>query len=143
MADEGQLLDLVAAHGHGILGVVKSDGYPQLSNVLYAWDADSRTARITTQANRVKGRVLMRDPKCALHVPGENFWAFAVIEGEAELSPVAAEPGDEACRALLELHTALGVKATEDDDAFYAQMIEQQRMVVSLTAGRVYGLIRD
>ena len=35
------------------------------------------------------------------------------------------------------------MKATEDDDAFYAQMIDQQRLVVSLTAGRVYGLIRD
>jgi PPOX class probable F420-dependent enzyme len=140
LADERNLLDLIAANGRGILAVVKKDGHPHLSNVLYAWDAEARTARISTQADRVKGRVLRRDPKAALHVPGEHFWSFAVMEGDAETTATATEPGDDACRALLALRSEL-MAPPEDEDAFYAQMIEQQRLVVSLPATRVYGLV--
>jgi hypothetical protein len=41
-----------------------------------------------------------------LHVTGDNFWAYAVAERHAALTPAAAEPGDEACRELLEVHSA-------------------------------------
>jgi PPOX class probable F420-dependent enzyme len=141
MADEQQLLDLIAAEHHGVLAVVKSDGFPHMSNVLYLWDAERHEVRITTTADRVKGRVLSRDPHAALHVAGDHFWAFAVGEGEARIVGPTTSPGDEASRELLELYTEV-MSPPEDEDAFFEQMIEARRLVVHLHVTRVYGVLR-
>lgn len=140
MADEQQLLDVIEASKQGILAVVKRDGFPHLSNVLYVWDAESRTARISTKADRVKGRVLRRDPHAALHVSGGHFWSFAVAEGEVETSAVAEEPGDDAVRELTEVHSVV-MGPPEDEAAAVASLIEERRIVVRLRATRVYGLV--
>jgi hypothetical protein len=42
----------------GVLATVARDGRPQLSNVLYAPDADSRIVRTSTTDDRVKARNL-------------------------------------------------------------------------------------
>ena len=70
MTDEQQLLDLIANNREAILAAVRSDGYPHLTNVLYVWDAERRIARVSTTADRVKGRILQRDSHAALHVSG-------------------------------------------------------------------------
>jgi PPOX class probable F420-dependent enzyme len=140
VADEQKLLDLIGAQRHGVLAVVKSDGFPQMSNVLYLWDAERRVVRMTTTADRVKGRVLRRDPRAALHVGGEHFWAFAVGEGEAEIVGPTTAPGDEASRELLELYSEL-MTPPEDEDAFFAEMVEARRLVVHLHVTRVYGVV--
>ena len=101
MADEQQLLDLIAEGRQGILAAVTSEGYPHLTNIYYVWDEQERVARVSTTADRVKSRLLKRDPRAALHVSGAHFFAYAVAECDAEISQVAAEPGDAACRELL------------------------------------------
>lgn len=63
MAEESRLLDLIANNQQGILAGVTRDGYPHLTNVLYVWDEAGRTARVSTTADRVKGRILHRDPR--------------------------------------------------------------------------------
>jgi PPOX class probable F420-dependent enzyme len=142
VSDEQQLLDLIAANDRGILAVVTRDGYPHLTNVLYVWDAAQRVARVSTTADRVKGRILKRDPRAALHVSGSHFWAFVVGEGDADLSDVAKTPGDDACRELLELSSKFYGKI-EDEPAFFARMIEAKRLVVRLHVRRVYGVLLD
>ena len=89
-AEQEQLLELIAARQEGILAAVTRNGYPHLTNVLYLWDADERTARVSTTADRVKGRILTGDPHAALHVAGDHFWSYAVAECDAELSPSPA-----------------------------------------------------
>lgn len=135
-----RLLALVAAprSGQGVLATLAADGRPQLSNVLYVWDAAERTARISTTADRVKARNVRRDPRAALHVSGDHFWQFAVAEGTVTVSEVAAEPGDAAVRELLALHTVHYGQL--DEDAFAAQMITARRLVVRLHVSRIYGL---
>jgi PPOX class probable F420-dependent enzyme len=59
-----KLLGLVAGTRQGVLATIAADGRPQLSNVLYVWDAGQRVARISTTADRVKARNLRRDPPC-------------------------------------------------------------------------------
>jgi PPOX class probable F420-dependent enzyme len=142
MTDESKLLDLIASTNRGILAGVNRDGYPHLTNVLYLWDAENRVARVSTTADRVKGRILKRNPHAALHVPGPHFWSFAVAECDAEETEPATTPGDEACRELLTVHYALGA-TIEDEQTFYAQMIEAKRLVVRLNVRRVYGLVVD
>jgi hypothetical protein len=63
MPDEQQLLDLIASNSQGILAGVTRAGYPHLTNVLYVWDAAELVARVSTTADRVKGRILRRNPR--------------------------------------------------------------------------------
>lgn len=133
--EEQQLLDVIASSRQGILAAVTRAGYPHMTNVLYVWDPDERIARVSTTADRVKGRILRRDPHAALHVPGSHFWSFAVAECDAELSKVAATPGDEACRELLEVHSAFYGEL--DQAAFFAAMIDAKRLVIRLRVRRL------
>jgi PPOX class probable F420-dependent enzyme len=142
MPDEQQLLDLIAHNSQGILGAVTRTGYPHLTNVLYVWDPAQRTARVSTTAERVKARILRRDPHAALHVPGSHFWSYAVAECDASVSDVATSPGDETCQELLEVHSSFYDNIT-DEDAFFAQMIEAQRLIVRLEVKRLYGVLLD
>jgi PPOX class probable F420-dependent enzyme len=141
MADEARLLELIAGTNQGILAGVTRAGYPHLTNVLYVWDGAQRMARVSTTADRVKGKIMRRDPHAALHVPGAHFWAYAVAECDAETSAVAGSPGDDACRELLMLHSAF--YAGLDEAEFYEQMIAARRLVVRLRVRRVYGVLMD
>ncbi len=139
MAAESDLLDLIASGREGVLGTVKRGGLPQLTNVLYLPEPGGRAVRISTTAYRLKARVLARDPRAVLHVTGDSFWAYAVAEGQATLTPAAAAPGDEACRELLEVHSAF--YGPQDEDAFFAEMIARRRLVIRLSLEHVYGVI--
>jgi PPOX class probable F420-dependent enzyme len=139
MADEQQLLDLIANSQEGILAAVTGAGYPHLTNVFYVWDSEERTARVSTTADRVKARVLRRDHRAALHVAGSHFFAYAVAECDAQSSEVASTPGDEACLELLQVHSAF--YGTQDETVFFQQMIDARRLVVRLRVRRLYGVV--
>jgi PPOX class probable F420-dependent enzyme len=139
MASESELRALVAGGREGVLSTINRNGLPQLSNVLYLPGTGGRMVRISTTADRLKARNLARDPRAVLHVMGDNFWAYAVAEGHATLTPAAAEDGDDACRELLEVHSAF--YGPQDQDAFFAEMIARQRLVIRLSLDRVYGVI--
>jgi PPOX class probable F420-dependent enzyme len=138
MAEDQALLDLIAASNEGALAIVKRDGYPQLSNIYYLWDAAERVARISTTADRVKARVLRRDPHAALYVRGPHFFSWAVAEGDAELSDVTTTPGDATALELLPIYEMLG--EASDPDATFARMIEERRLTIRLRVKRIYGM---
>ena len=139
MATETELRALIAAGREGVLATINRSGLPQLTNVLYLPCFGGRTARISTTGDRLKARNLARDPRAALHVTGASFWAYAVAEGPVTLSPPAAEPGDEACMELLEVHSAF--YGPQDQEEFFAEMIARERLVIRLGLDRVYGII--
>jgi PPOX class probable F420-dependent enzyme len=139
MADEQQLLDIIANSHQGILAAVTRAGYPHLTNVLYVWNREERTARISTTADRVKGRILRRNQHAALHVSGPHFWSYAVAECDAETSDVATTRGDEASRELLEVHSAFSTD--QDEAALVTRLIDERRLVVRLRVRRVYGVV--
>jgi PPOX class probable F420-dependent enzyme len=139
MADEQELLDLIANSKEGILAAVTGAGYPHLTNVFYVWNGQERTARVSTTADRVKARILQHDPHAALHVSGSHFFSYAVAECDAQTSQVAGTPGDDACRELLEVHSAFYGELEET--AFFQQMIDAGRLVVRLRVRRLYGVV--
>jgi PPOX class probable F420-dependent enzyme len=139
MASEDELWELVATRREAVLATIKRDGLPQLSNVLYLSEPDGRSVRISTTADRHKAHNLARDPRAVLHVGGDDFWAFAVAEGRAELSAVAAQPGDRACQQLLGVHSAF--YGTVEPDTFFAEMIANRRLVIRLGLHHIYGII--
>jgi PPOX class probable F420-dependent enzyme len=142
MPDEQQLWDLIDRNSEGLLAAVTRAGYPHLTNVWYVWDSTERIARVSTTADRVKARILRRDPRAALHVSGPDFWSYAVAECDAELSKVATTPGDEACRELLKVHSVFYGEIA-DQPAFFARMVDERRLVVRLRVRRLYGVLRE
>lgn len=140
LADDA-LSRLLAGHQFGALTTLKRDGTPHLSTVVYAWDPDERTIRVSTTADRVKVRQLRADPRAALYVSSEDHWSFAVAEGEAELSPVTTEPGDATGRELLGLVPPFG--DPEEEAAFLAQVVRDRRLVIRLRVRRLYGTALD
>ena len=120
------------------MATIGPSGRPQLSNVLYVV-GPGRLVRISTTADRVKAKNLARDPRASLHVPGEDFWHFAVAVGTATLSEVAAAPGDAAVRELAEVHSAFYGEL--DQDHFAAEMIAARRLVVRLSVEHLYGVL--
>jgi PPOX class probable F420-dependent enzyme len=131
-------IDIIAATNEGVLTTVKGDGHPQLSNILYLWDPDERVARITTTADRLKARILRRRPSAALYVAGSHFWAWAVAEGDAQVSDASTEPGDEVGRSLLPLYEAF--MGPQDEDELFPKLVEERRLLISLHVTRVYGM---
>jgi PPOX class probable F420-dependent enzyme len=140
MSGEQKLLDLIEHNRQGILATVNRAGYPHLTNVWYVWDPAERVARISTTADRVKARILRRDPRAALHVSGPDFGSYSVAECDAELSKVATTPGDDACRELFRVHSVYS--EISDERAFFARMVDERRLVVRLRVRRLYGGLR-
>ncbi|GAA3205656.1 PPOX class F420-dependent oxidoreductase [Actinocorallia longicatena] len=140
LSDEA-LSALLASRRFGTLATNKRSGHPHLTTMLYAWDPEHRIVRFSTTADRVKLKQLRRDPRASVHVQGPDIWSFAVAEGQAELSAVAAEPGDATTRELLAM---LPQEARpEDERAFFEQQVAERRVVIRLGVERLYGTALD
>ncbi|MBB2901300.1 PPOX class probable F420-dependent enzyme [Kineococcus radiotolerans] len=132
------LLDLVGSTTRSVLVTLKRDGRPQLSNVTHHYDPERRLVRVSVTADRVKSRNLERDPRASLHVTAEDFWSWAVVEGDATLSPVAGREDDATVEELVDLYRALAGEHPDWDD-YRRAMVRDRRRVVRLPVGRVYG----
>ena len=123
-----------------VLVTTKKDGSPQSSNVAFVFDGT--VAHVSVTATRAKTHNLRRDPRGLLHVLGDHFYQYASIPVIAELGPVSLEPGDQAGRDLLTLYNALSATPHPDRDEFFAAMVAEQRLRLSLTpvGGRGYGI---
>ena len=132
-------MTFIRGERQGVLTTIRRDGRPQLSNIVYAVDA-AGTIRISVTAGRAKTKNLARDPRASLYVCRENFWAYAVVDGPATLTPVAADPHDATVDELVELYRSL---AGEHDnwDEYRAAMVGDGRLVIRMTPASAYGMI--
>ena len=140
MISEG-FAELIGSGWQGVLVTLRKDGWPQLSNVNYGWDAQSQTIRISTTDDRAKTHNLRRDPRASFHVASDDFWSYAVVDGHAELSAVARDPHDAAVEELIDLYRAAQGEHPDWDD-YRAAMVRDRRLVVRLRAERAYGAVR-
>lgn len=136
LSDE-EISDLITATTFGTLATVKRSGHPHMSTVVFSWDADARIVRISTTADRLKVRQIQNNPRASLYVSSDDHMAFAVAEGTAELSEVAAEAGDAVSRELLDMLGNFSDPA--DEAAFLEQMVKDRRVVIRLKVERLYG----
>ncbi|WP_329043708.1 TIGR03618 family F420-dependent PPOX class oxidoreductase [Streptomyces sp. NBC_01422] len=125
----------------GVLGAVRSTGHPHLSTVLYRWDAEERVLRVSSTEERLKTRILRRNPHASLHVHGGDVWSFAVAEGRAEVSGPTVTAGDAVGRELLSLTP--GFDTSEGERAFLEQAVDEHRVVIRLRVSRLYGAALD
>ncbi len=137
--DLTDVLQVVRAHRQGVLATIRSNGRPQLSNIMYV-PAEEDTVRISITADRAKTTNLRRDPRASLYVPGDTFWQYVVVEAAAELSPVAADPHDATVDLLVEYYRA-GSGEHPDWDDYRAAMVSDGRLVLTLRPERGYGMV--
>jgi PPOX class probable F420-dependent enzyme len=138
--DLADALSFARDHRNGVLTTLKRDGRPQLSNIVYGID-DGGVLRISITADRAKYKNLVRDARASVHVAADDFWAYVVLEGDVELSPVAASEDDATVEELITLYRALG---GEHDDwpAYRRAMVADRRLVVRLSPTHAYGMLR-
>jgi PPOX class probable F420-dependent enzyme len=141
MAFDPALLDLFGSLRGGSLITLKRDGRPQASVVIHAWDADSRSIRVSLTEDRAKTRNLRRDPRASYEVVSPDLRAWAVGEGIAQLTPPAAAPDDPTVEALVGLYRTL---AGEHPDwtEYREAMVADRRVVLALPFDHVYGGIQ-
>ena len=121
-------VDFARSHPRGVLVTQKRDGRPQLSNVMHTVD-DAGLIRISVTADRAKTKNLARDPRASLHITRDDFYAYVVLEGDVELSPVAAAADDATVDELVALYRAM---VGEHDD---------WDLVARLTPTHAYGML--
>jgi PPOX class probable F420-dependent enzyme len=129
----GRLLD---AHRIGVLATVKQNGQPHLATMASTWSESEQIIRISSVVGRIKVRHLQRNPSAAFYVTSPDHLAFAVAEGNAEVSPPSTAPGDDVGRELLAMQAPV---APDDEAAFLDNMVADRRLVIRLRVSRVYG----
>lgn len=134
-----EALDFMRERHHGVLTTNKRDGRPQLSNVTYVV-GDDDTIRISVTDSRAKTKNLRRDPRASLHVAQSDFWAYAVVECDVELMPVAADRGDDTVEALVEYYRSV-MGEHGDWDEYRRTMVADRRLLLRLTPVHAYGML--
>jgi PPOX class probable F420-dependent enzyme len=123
----------------GVLVTLKRDGRPQLSNITYDLD-EGGTVSISVTANRAKYANVTRDRRVSLHVTAPDFWSYVVLEGEAELLPVAAAPDDATVDALVAYYRAAQGEHP-DWGEYRAAMVNDQRTLLRFRPTHAYGMV--
>ncbi|MEC3954619.1 PPOX class F420-dependent oxidoreductase [Nocardia sp. CDC153] len=138
--DLAKALDFARSHQGSVLTTIRRDTRPQLSNVTH-WVGADGIIRISITADRAKYHNLRRVPWAALHVTSRDFWSYAVLEGDTELSSVAADPHDATVEELITYYRALSGEHPDWDD-YRRAMVANRRAVVRFIPTRAYGALR-
>ncbi|MCU1491765.1 MAG: class F420-dependent enzyme [Acidimicrobiaceae bacterium] len=131
-------LAFVRERHQGVVTTIRSSGRPQLSNIVYAL-GDDDVARISVTDSRAKTKNFRRDPRASLYVVDDDFWSYVVLEGTAELTPIAADPADGTVDELVALYRAVAGEHPNWDE-FRREMVADSRLVVRLHFDHAYGM---
>ena len=115
----------------GVFCALRRDGTPHLSPVIYAL-MDGKI-RVSCTWDRVKTKLLRRDPRASLCVILENFFeAYLSVEGTVRL---VEDPDGQQNLALYE---AISGGPPDDLDEYLAAMKEEKRLVFEMTVDRIH-----
>jgi PPOX class probable F420-dependent enzyme len=140
MTLDPDLVALASSRNIGALATIKRDGRPQLSTVSFTFDSAAAMARISVVDGRAKVHNLRRDPRASIYITSTDGWAYAVLEGVVELSPVALAPDDQTVEELVDVFRAIRGEEHSDWDQYRAAMVADGRLVARLRVERAYGL---
>ena len=129
-------MEFVGRQHRGVLATVRSNGLPQMSNVVYSTIDGAVWVSVTD--DRAKTANLRRDPRAVLHVTTEDFTSYVVMECDIELTPVASRPDDGTIADLRRLYRNISGEHP-DWDEFDRAMIADRRLVARLYPVHSYG----
>ncbi len=132
-------LEFIRERRQGVLITLKADGRPQSSNVAFAL-GDDDVIRISITDSRAKTTNMRRDPRVSLHVNRDDFYAYVVLEAEASLTPTAASVDDDTVDRLVEYYRSVAGEHP-DWDEYRKAMVDDGRLLLTLTPTRAYGML--
>ena len=132
---EAEAREFIARNHRGVLATIKRDGFPQLSNIVYALDDDGRI-KISATASRAKTYNVRRDGRASLAVQGENWGQYLVVEGRAEVleGDIAAD--------LRRIYVKVRGEEHPDWAEFDAAMLRERRILLALSLDKLCPLER-
>jgi len=136
--DISEALDFASERKNGVLVTQKRDGRPQLSNITYG--IVDGVIKISITAGRAKYANLLRDHRASLYVTRDDFWAYVVIDGDAELSEISTKPDDPGVDELVEYYRSV-VGEHPDWDDYRKVMVSDKRVMVRLKPSYAYGMV--
>ncbi|MFC9896812.1 PPOX class F420-dependent oxidoreductase [Nocardia sp. NPDC127579] len=137
--DLSDAVDFARTARRSVLTTIRRNGRPQLSNVLHLV-GDDGVIRISITADRAKYHNLRRDPWAALHVTRDDFFAYAVLEGTVELTPIAENPDDATVEALVAYYRE-ATGEHPDWNEYRRAMVEDRRVLARFTPANAYGML--
>ncbi|MEV6417709.1 PPOX class F420-dependent oxidoreductase [Kribbella sp. NPDC051718] len=129
--------ELPGKTGLGVLVTIKRDGRPQLSNVTYLYDGER--IRVSLTDDRAKTKNLRRDPRASLYVNGPGGRSYIVLEGKAELTPVATDEHDDTVEQLVTYYREASGEHPDWDD-YRRAMVADRRLLFTMTVEHSYGM---
>ncbi|MGA7418191.1 MAG: PPOX class F420-dependent oxidoreductase [Acidimicrobiales bacterium] len=137
--DLSEALSFVRENDRGVLVTLRSNGLPQLSNIMYVPD-ENDVIGISVTESRAKTKNLRRDPRASLHVTRADFYAYVVLEGTVALSAVATDPGDSVVDALVAMYR-MARGEHPDWEEFRQAMVDEGRVQARFRGDRAYGML--
>lgn len=125
-------------HRRSVLITLRRDGRPQSSNVMHVVQDGCLVVSVTD--DRAKTRNARRDPRVSVHVGAEDFWSYVVVDGTAELTPVARDPRDATVEALVGYYRAAAGEHP-DWDEYRDVMVREGRLLLRVHPERAYGML--
>jgi PPOX class probable F420-dependent enzyme len=138
-AFDDKLLAVISGNSLGVLATLKRDGRPQLSNVSYYFDKRATAIEVSITEPRAKTRNMRRDPRASILVSSDDGWSYAVAEGDAELSPPAADLHDDTVESLIALYRNIAGEHPDWDD-YRRAMVTDRRVLMRLPISHLYGM---
>ena len=129
--------EFVAENRRGVLTTFRRDGAAQMSIVTCGPYREG--VAFTTTEDRAKLHNLRRRPQCSLLVARENWSAYIVLQGAAQVFSAGNTDGEELRLMLREVFcTAAGVE--HPDWAEYDRsMVAQRRSAILVVPEQIYG----
>lgn len=125
--------EFLKTHRQAILATIKKDGRPQLSNVLAVYKDDA--LMISIAESRAKYKNLVRDPRATVHLLGDTFWQYLVVDGEATMTHMP-----EALPQLREYYELATGGAHPNWDEYDEAMERERRVLLRVSIDHVYPL---
>ena len=138
--DVAQAIEWAAERSLGVLITIRADGRPQSSDIVY--DLDEGTFVVSVTSGRAKTANLRRDPRAVLHVSDAASWSYVSFDGAVELAPVATDPDDATCDALVRYYERVTGKAHPDWAEYRRAMVDERRLVLRFTPRGATGMFR-
>ena len=122
---------------NAVLATFRRDGRPQLSPVGATVDEQGRVI-VSTRGPAMKTRNLRRDPRVSVLVLNAGFYGeWVQVEGTAE---IVEQP--EALELLVDYYRRMAGEHDDWDD-YFAAMVRDHRLVLTLHPTSAYGMVPD
>ncbi len=116
----------------------RRDGRPQMS--LVGVCSFEGGAAFTTRSVNAKIANLKRDPRCAFMLVRPDWRAYAVLDGDAEVRSPDNTDRDKLRLDLRSVYRGVAGRDHPDWEEYDRAMVEQDRYVIILRPGRMYGV---